>query len=270
MSIPPCDSSSLPPPSLEAARVPQPHFAAPAPAEDAPPPPILNPLEPLPVTETLDDWMDILRDAMTYPPRKDGWFILLPGAIMGVVLTITFGYGLLLGTAYFAAYYLSVVQSTIVGRDQPPDWPSITNLSEDLWQPLGAVAMASLVSFAPRLIYIILVPKSAQATMVTLLLEGFGRMYFPMALLSYVMQEDSGSILPHRVLPAMVRTWRGYLIVTGAMLGMGLVSDGLLALSSWVPLLGSVFACLVTLWFLMVHGRLLGLFYLKYQQRLGW
>ena len=277
MSIPPCDSSSLPPPNLEAARAPHPHFAAPAPSEDAPPPPILNPLEPLPIPETVGDWMAILRDAMTYPPRKDGWFILLPGALLGIALVVGTLFGLHLavfplvfGSGFFAAYYLSVIETTISGRDQPPDWPSLSSISEDLIQPLLAVGLAALVSSVPAIAYYLAVPEDNRIELVALMLDWLGKIYFPMALLSYVMQGNVWSLLPHQVLPSILRSCSGYLIVTGLLVAMGLISDAAFAMTQFISWLWPLLGFLVWLWFIMVHGRLLGLFYLRYQQRLGW
>ena len=275
MSASSFDPSALPPPTLEAAATPRPVFAPPPPQEA--PPPAIQPIESISVPETLTDWFEILLDALTYPPRKEGWFILLPGALLGIALAIGSLFGmhfaifpLIFGTAYFAAYYLSVIESTISGRDQPPDWPAISSLSDDLMRPLLVFMVAAFVSFAPSLAYHLAVHQEDRSHLVVQLLNWLGKIYFPMALLSHVMQSTFTSLLPHQVLPAMARSWFGYLIVTGLLVAMGLLSDAALELTSSLSWTGPLFGFLILLWFLLVHGRLMGLFYLKYQQKLGW
>ena len=132
------------------------------------------------------------------------------------------------------------------------------------------MGLAALVSSVPAIAYYLAVPEDNRIEFVALMLDWLGKVYFPMALLSYVMQGNVWSLLPHQVLPSIVRSWSGYLIVTGLLVSMGLISDAAFAMTQFISWLWPLLGFLVWLWFIMVHGRLLGLFYLRYQQRLGW
>ena len=98
----------------------------------------------------------------------------------------------------------------------------------------------------------------------------FGMAYFPLALLSYAVQGGASSLLPHQVLPAMYRAGTGFLAMMGLQMTLALLMAPVLILSLLIPWVGSILAVLVAFYVMMVHARLVGLFYRRYQHKLGW
>lgn len=228
----------------------------------------------------------MLRDSLTYPVRKNGMYILVPGALLGLALVIGSTFGLILsafpfvfGIAYFAAFYLSIIETTISGRDEPPDWPSPTGALDTVIMPAVVVFFITIVANVPMLsiswawVEWFDLPESWVLPFLSFVLASA---YIPMALISYVMNGGFGSLMPHRVLPAIARVMPGYLMLVLARADI----DGMMYLMiwafeklnlHWMLILGLMPVLMLTfLYSLMVQGRLTGLFFLYYQTRLRW
>lgn len=70
-----------------------------------------------------------LKDALAYPVRESGKYILGIGALMVALLSFSplmallSGAALLCFTAYLTTYYFNIVEVAILGRNEAPDWP---------------------------------------------------------------------------------------------------------------------------------------------------
>ena len=190
--------------------------------------------------------MDLLPDAISYPLRGQGVFFVGRGVFMilflPVCLASIFVCGplslvvVLFGMAYFAAHHADVVQSTVTGRNLPPDLPFVSDIIDDLGRPLLAALLAILISFMPLFVYVWNVKSSylplllcfgegehiARETAVAFGLECLGWLYFSMAWLGFVIRGEVWFVLPHRVLPAIARALPGCLLVTGVPVGAAL------------------------------------------------
>jgi len=94
-------------------------------------------------------------DALTYPFRRNGWIMILVGAVFSVILDVLkFAplIGILVGlfsAGYFGAFYLDIVGTTMGGRDEVPDWPSFSSFWDDIISPFIRLVGLCLFSFWP-------------------------------------------------------------------------------------------------------------------------
>ena len=213
-------------------------------------------------------------DALAYPFKGSGWIMIVIGTVLSVLLKVA-SFAPMLGLAvslysagYFTSFYFDIISSTISGEDECPDWPSVSNVWDDLVHPLLQLFGAILVSFLPLLICLYGLHKApAMAVWGSL---GFGCLYFPMAVLGIVQFGNLSGTLPHAVIPALWRCLPGYLLTVIALIFVVILSGGLEGLAGKVPFLGWLLASAVSLYFLMVQARLIGLLYLKNEERIGW
>jgi len=120
--------------------------------------------------------------------------------IMGIAVGV-------FSAGYFGAFYLSIVETTIGGRETFPDWPSFTSFIDDILMPYLRLLGLCLISFAPLLALYFLLPDDESIYRVSLLLIGllFGLLYFPMAVAASLAFGNLLAASPHIVLPAIIK-----------------------------------------------------------------
>lgn len=201
--------------------------------------------------------------------RKDGVIIIAGAALLSAIPLL--GWVLAAVCLGFAVpYYLSVVETTISGRNDPPDWPEVSNFYESIVTPIMTVGGICWVASLPLIAYTRLFASEESSDWIVFSLESFRLLYIPMGILITVVTGSLTNAFPHRVLPAIHRTMSGY----GPVLVMGLIireagsfiESGAFA----VPFLGSALGTAVSLYLMISQARLLGLFYLRYQTELDW
>lgn len=285
MNLPPPDFEGTPLPKPAPPPVPDPN-PAPIVLEGRPPepPPFTGPTHPAkqkePTVELDPDSMgSLLRDALTYPWRRDGWMIVIPGAVMAGILTIA-SYASLLGTisvilgaCYFAAYYFDVIETTLTGRDHPPEWPAISDFIDDILRPGIRMVGVALLSTMPLIIIAAMGGDNTDETS-----RRFGLLigyliywaYLPMATLATVYNGTLSAALPHRVIPAIASSMPGYLLGVGALAAGELIQQSLSAVLGAIPIIGIFIPFLIYFYALVVQARLTGTLFLRYQNRIGW
>ena len=266
-----------------------PHMDLPPPSIDvlpstAPAPPLVvgQPEPPSPKQKPPEEngpdsssWLALIGDAVAYPVRKGGMFILMPGMVLGVLLVMgTFapvlGYGAMLAMGYFSAFYINVVMSTINGANRVPDWPDVSSIMDDLVYPALQMTAASVVAGLPLIIYQLAGNELAGSGLAYLGCLAFAACYLPMAVLSTCFHGDYRTVLPDYVLPAIMRSLPGYLLPAGLLFLLS-VMDGLISwVADGIPLIGSLGAMIAGPYLSIVHGRMVGLIYRRYQERIGW
>jgi hypothetical protein len=222
--------------------------------------------------------LGLLPGVFTYPFRGRGKFILLVGAgslvaigFTGLIGTLVLG--ILLG-GYMAMYLMEVIGSCAGGDDEPPDWPDLRDV-DDTVRPLLLCIGALAIPLAPAGIYRL-------APVISGLLAGkawweplsgvawalliAGAIYAPMGLLSVTMHQSLAAISPHKVLVAIVRVAPCYVVALTIMAVACIASAVAAMYLSFVPLAGQV----LTLYLLLVEGRVLGLIYRTQARRLRW
>ena len=239
------------------------------------------------VPSALTGWGGMLRDAFAYPCCRQGWIIVLTSTLMGSMAEIfsvqgrdshdAFGFWLYL---CFAVFYVGVIETTVAGGTPPPAFPSPLNFT--LNNPprankmvdtmLGPVLMmrAAVMSLLPAILYLMVVPGANETDVRMLAFGWLGLGYFSMALLTDVVRDRTIFLLPHHVLPAIARTWPGYLVVTALLAAIVLLINAGLPLAHAHPWTVTPPALVVVLWLVLVHARLLGLFHRTCRAQLGW
>lgn len=214
-----------------------------------------------------------LTDALTYPIRESGWAMVLIGAGISVVagwLTGTMYLGLIvsvLGLAYFNAFYFSIVETTVSGKDETPDWPDITNnVAEDLLLPLLRTLRVAVLSLLPLLVILYFRddPQGMWLSPMVWLGVLWCAFYFPMAMINTVVSNDMRMCLPHKVLPLILGNLREYLVLVSVLLAGFMLSKLVSAVIGGIPLIGTFLSAGTGLYFMMAEARLAGLFYLNH------
>ena len=166
----------------------------------------------------------MFADAMGYPFRFGGWAMILSGAVLSVVLDFAQTIpvvGLPVGVfalGFFAGFYLDIVSTTIAGDDGVPDWPSVTDFSDDILMPFLRMVGLVLFAFAPMVAVVYFVSERAPAFPWAVgAAVAAGCFYFPMALLGSVVCGNLFGALPHIVLPGILRALPGYLLAVPGM-----------------------------------------------------
>lgn len=296
MHLPPPD---LPPPNPAAAPEPTkpveaPKAArAPKPAEEAP---------------RLPEPHELGRDAVNYPWRRGGAYVLVPGVFLALAFAVASWAPMLglastlIGVSYFSAFYFQIVETTIAGRHTLPDWPEFSDFYDDLVRP--GLQMAGLFILCRLLVYLVAAVvigtglTSGEGTgwnifftplflMWVLIAPNLGLqalgleagwlhyldvavfwLYFPMAVLGVVFHGSLGGALPQRVFPAIARCWRVYLPGVAAMWAIKDVVGHLRTLVAEIPYLGLPLGWLLALCLLVMQGRLTGCFGAHYAGRI--
>lgn len=218
--------------------------------------------------------------AFAYPLRGDGWIPVLFLALLETVTTFwlefrMFG-GLLVGLLLGAAILRlgrEIILTTLHDPAAPfprPDYSlDADELQAEAWTWLTLV----FVAFGPAVLAAWIPGVAGWTRFATLVL---GVLYFPMALLGVVIANHLGPLSPVFIGRSMGRVMGPYLAVAAALgLGLGLAWGA----GHWVndPDLPPVWRAgasgvisLVAFYFGFVWLRVLGLFYRRYREQLGW
>lgn len=233
------------------------------------------------VEPVLDTYPQLLLDALTYPWKRGGAYILVPGAFLALAFSIS-GWAPVVGLAstgigacYFAAFYLQIVETTIAGQHRVPDWPSFGDFYDDLIRPGLQMAvvfiMSTLVFVAAAWTVSSLIPFGDEETQWKVL-RGLSEVvfgfYLPMAVLGLVLHGHAGGALPHRVIPAIVRCMPGYLIGIASLTAISLLVNLLQELTRLIPYAGVLLGWLLTICLMVMQGRLTGTLGLRFARRI--
>jgi len=211
----------------------------------------------------------MLLDALTYPIRKNGWLLLLTGAIFAlilkvllVVLPLLMLFLLVFYLGYFGAYYLSIITSTANGRDEMPDWPGFSDFFNEILWPFVRIIVIVGVSFGPW--FVLLLVKNNQLVWLPytrMAAVAWGWLYLPMAALTVQLSGRYRSVLPHVVVPAIVQLMPGYLVVAGACAAAFFAAHWLRGYFHSLAYVGLLVSALLSLYTFVFQARLIGLLY---------
>ena len=228
--------------------------------------------------EPISFWEHYPR-AFAYPFKGKGAFVLLAGTIfytfVHYLLFIPFVGGMLslFTSCYLLAYFFKVMTSSADGEEAAPDWPDFSNAFGDIIAPVLKTILVGLVSFTPALLILIIRPAADWQT--NLLIIGgmviLGALYYPMALLAFVMSGRIAGLTPIIVIPAIVKMPLTYLVVLmtyGFLIVVGALGRGFVNLP--VPIVGTIISVAIGMYYSMVQMRLLGLMYAANADRLNW
>ena len=199
------------------------------------------------------------------------------GAVFSVILDFLQGAPLvgflvgIFGAGYFGSFYLSVINTTMIERDEVPEWPNFSDFLDDLLAPLLRLIGLVIFSFLPAFVLLLFWDEETAWWLPAMICAlGWGCFYFPMAAMASLAFGGLGAALPHIVLPGIVRSLPGYLFVV-AVLVLGVIISAMAEeLAARVPYVGWFVATAIGFYALMFQGRLIGLLYRAKKDRLGW
>ena len=220
--------------------------------------------------------MKLLADILTYPFRGSGIYIFIIGSVIGGLSALA-TYAPLIGaiavlllTAYFCSIYFEIIQSTAAGDSEAPAFPDTTNIISDMIWPMLQVVIVLLASFGPFIAYQLWFVEDGHDPMIGYGLLGFGVLYFPMAMLAVVVLGSIWCLSPHIVIPGIFRGgllyWLSVLLLC-LLYAANFLIEVLTANSVIVSMLVT---SILSMYTLMVNGRVLGIVYREREEQLGW
>jgi len=218
-----------------------------------------------------------LMDALVYPIRGPGRLLLVIGAVLSAALSYASGFMIiggvawLLGLAYFNAFYFNIVESTVSGNDEAPDWPDVSDWAGEIILPMVRTIGVWLISFFPAMVVSALVKGDHPNVWTSPFLwaaMAWGALYFPMAILNVIVGNEMVAAMPHRVLPQIRKALPGYLALAGVLV-LAVLASGFLSFSlGKLPLIGGLLSAWIGLYFAMAQARLAGRFYREHLEAL--
>lgn len=211
-------------------------------------------------------WLLLIR-SFIFPFLGTGVFILVGGTVFFAIVDISASatiFGRLagfLGFLYVTRYAFDVIGHVANGRDEPPDWPDLTGVTDFLWC-LFLLLVSGLAAGVPAIVYFCLGGRSESALWAWI---GVGLFYFPICVLAVVILQTPLAVLPQVIFPPIWRTHVRYLttvLVVFVAYGMAMISQ------VWgsIPFVTQFLA----IYFLLVETHAIGIFYRTNASRIGW
>jgi len=205
----------------------------------------------------------MIGDALAYPLKGTGKYILVIGAILSLLLSVG-AYvpvlGLILGigaSGFFSAYMFKVINATACGHDEACDWPDFQDFFSDLVVPWLCMLSASFFSFGPYAGVSFMSEEEGPLSIVLLLL---GFVHFPMSILCVAICGTMRSAFWATTVPLIIRCLPQYLVLVLVLGGLSIINSLLNTVLSNIPFLGWFISFFLGMYSLMVTGRLIGLF----------
>ncbi len=219
-------------------------------------------------------------DPWKYPWRGEGLILLVSGTAFLAITSVLQRFALLLSglifvftVGYLLAYSQKIITATAIGEHEPPTWPDFSDFTQDILPPFFQSLGLSVLYGLPAIVARIFLPEDTLgATLVPILLILLALMLAPMAWLGMAMQNQIAALSPHFVIPSILRAPGAYLGVLIQLVVLVALNAGV----AWlldnlpVPFIPGLINSFISLYFLMVISRLLGIFYYRNRRQLGW
>lgn len=235
--------------------------------------------------------------AFGYPFRENGGWMLVGGA---VALTLTKGVAFLAGaapfygllalviltigvTGYFFAFLKDVLGASARGEDNLPGWPELTGPQDFAGQFLQLLALVGFC-FGPMLVaHLWIAPIAVTGALagansiplllgIPWLLGLLGAFYFPMAFVGVALADSIAGLNPVVILPSIFRIFVHYCLAWVLAVVMVVLVGAGGRLVQWLPIPFVTTFCLefLTLYWLVVTARILGVMYYVHRRDLDW
>jgi len=179
---------------------------------------------------------------------------------------------LIIYVAYTFAYIQRVIHTAAQGEDQAAGFPDISDFWEDVFLPCLRLLGLLIFCVAPALLLLYFAGKTPQTFILAAGLLFCGAIYAPMAFLAVAMFDSAAAMNPFVVFPAMFRVPLEYLtvlVLIAVIIGINIV-ESIVVEKLGIPFVPTLVGSFVSLYFLTVMGRMLGLMYFAKHERLGW
>jgi pSer/pThr/pTyr-binding forkhead associated (FHA) protein len=226
-----------------------------------------------------------LLSSFRYPLSAEGLILLAAGTFFfgalhlasfisqfaGIIGWVSLLFLTIFGTGYLFAFLKSVVASSAYGENHMPQWPEFSDIGSDIIGPFLQFLGIFVLSFGPALAWLIFGPDSLKLP-VTIGLVFFGLIYLPMAMVAVSLYDSLAGMHPLLITTSILRIGWHYLVVIGFLILVLVLRFAALAMAERVsiPVIPFLLTEFLSLYFLVVIMRMLGLMYFANERRLGW
>ncbi len=236
-----------------------------------------GPLEIKVETAEYKSFFQLLPGAFVYPFKKEGLILLICATVFFVIVGFLKSFSFWLSIIFWGytfAYMQNLIQSTANGDESPPSLPEISNFLSDILGAFLQLTGICIFCFAPAIFLTIWAFfDGPQLPWLVFASFALGSLYFPMAFLTVAMYDTVLAVNPMLVIPAIFKVPFQYLVVCivwGAILAFGWFSKMMFDLFIPIPLAPAILSGFLSVYFLTMEMRMLGLFYFANKDRLGW
>lgn len=250
------------------------------------------PLKPAPVQTVREEtFFSLARGAFRYPLKGDGLILLLGGGLLFLlldaakfILRFVPGYGwvaLLLVTVFGVGYLTRYLQKIVTGSAQGdidmPDWPDVSDYSEEVTSPFFQLVGIAAFCFAPAAalkIYEVFTHNVPWVGWAMTVLIMAGAVYFPMAFTAVALFDSLAALNPMLIIPSILKIPKEYaltivlfaVVLTLRWLAVSVLPE-FLGINHVLP---AIIGDFLGLYLLAVLMRVLGLLYFTKKEKLGW
>lgn len=225
-------------------------------------------------------------DALRYPLVRISWFLLVVLCAAGFLVLVTIstlqnGRVLISGRITIAALalvgvivrcYFTIIEHTLIGWGKE-EWQNTSVDTDDLWSSLLSMAGLACIAWVPVFaVGELMSPYPEWRELACQVIAALGCEYFCMGTLALVVFNNFSQVLPHRILPAIIKSGASFMLC-----GAALVLVPLSFQTVWHALpagqatfVRALIACSVSAYFLIAHARFMGLLYLANREKIGW
>jgi len=222
-------------------------------------------------------FIEQLPGVFLYPFKGHGIYALIGGTlflwVLDFLLMVPF-VGFILAVfvgGYLSAYVMKIIRSSSDGEEEVPDWPDFTDFWDDILRPFFLLISVVIVSMTPAVIFFIAFKDYVFSIPISLALVFLGSLLMPMALIAVSMFESVRALNPVFIISSIIKVPLDYLIaVVFLLLAVALeaVVKNILVLA--IPFVGAIIGSFLSLYFLIIEARILGLIYNSNRIKLNW
>ena len=184
-----------------------------------------------------------------------GFFISIPGIFITLVIDL-----------YMYWYICEYIRDSAEGNIRAPDvLVNSPSLSDMFFQTLR-ILLCLLIFAAPALFYYL---RTNRIDNIFYIISGLSAFFFPMGLLSVIIFDSLSGLNPFILIASFFKTFFQYIGLVTLFYIIGIFTVYQLVLLD-VPVVLTFLIAALNYYFLLVLAHLLGRFYWRYQDKLGW
>lgn len=207
---------------------------------------------------TKSQGLGIIAGAIILLKIIPGIFTIFPFPLVGPLVSLLF---IVITALLLFPYFLSIINSTGLGKDELPDWPDFTFL----WEGIIAPFLATLtLLFIPILLCIFFRDFRLPILLISIL-------YYPIALMILAVTEKLLNALnPLLVISSISKIWREYFLGVAGFYTLFVLGMVLAYYFGKIPFIGGIVSTGVWLYISILGMRLIGLIYRAGAKKLAW
>jgi len=219
-------------------------------------------------------FFESLPHAFAFPLQGSGKFVLILGTFLlwlGQALSMAplVGFIIAITTAgYMAAFLFDIVVASADGDAEMPDLPEVGEFVTEILYPLFLLLSTIVCCLIPVIILSLAAPEaptSARAAGYVI-----GALYAPMAILAVSIHRSLAALSPTVVVRWVLRVPAQYAVAC-VFLGLTVaVHFAAMWIAEQIPIVSSLIATFLELYFLAVQMRVLGMIYFTNEEKLAW